>query len=589
MRTLPLLLSSALLFGASRLPAQDRFVTQVLLVPTFHGVDRGDAHKAGDIVRNRLGDAFHNKGVRVISAGEVENWLLKSGYDEDMVLLPVERQEIAHHFRADEEVFGTVAHDSGVYRIDVRIVLPRDPRMVQPLTVTGPRLDDAAEAMAREAIAARGQMIPLRECENDVRAHRYDAAIADAARGIAAYPSATLARICLLSAINQLSGEHTDSIVDVSRAVLRISPADPLALEYLATALDTKGDNAGAGDAWVRLLATDSLNENLIRRVVDALSREGNAAQAEPIIVRGSTAFPDDLELLKLRWLVHLATRNWKSAIEIGEQLRTRDDASQADPDFYRRLASAYRSDSEPVRALAIAAAGVSKFQEDAPLYSLYVQLLRDENEMAVARGLMQFPGNADLHVLAAQTLKAQGAMPQAAAEMRRALAANPRISQGWIQLADYEMALNRPDSAFAALDAALRNGESPSMVAQFALARGNALYAAANGTKQRADFERAHRFLALAERLAPSPQAAFLLGASALSVSQLAATEAPDTKSCALVQLADSSLIEAQANLTTGRSVAPDAAQQFLDYAATLRPVLNNQLKALCPGTGGH
>jgi tetratricopeptide (TPR) repeat protein len=584
-----LFFSFALTFGASRLPAQDHFVTQVLLVPTFHGPDRGDAHKAGDIVRNRLADAFHNKGVRVISAGEVANWLVKSGYDEDMVLLPAERQEIAHHFRADEEVFGTVAHDSAGYLVEARIVLPRDPRMMQPLSERGPNLEQAAEAVARDAVAARGQMIPLRECENNVRAHKYDAAIADAARGIVAYPWATLARICLLSAVNQLPGQHTDSIVNVARTVLGVSPADPLALEYLATALDERGDAAGAGDAWVRLLATDSLNENLIRRVVDALMREGNATQAEPIIVRGSKAFPTDLELLKLRWLVHLATRNWKDAIVVGEELRAKDEASQVDPDFYRRLASAYRSDSQPVRALAVAAVGVSKFEDSAPLYSLYVQLLRDENTDALPRGLMQFPQDADLHALAAQTLQEQGSVPQAAAEMKRALAANPRLPHGWIQLADLQMKLNQPDSGLASLSQALANGEPKATVAQFALARGNALYTAANGTQQRGDFERAHRFLALAEKLAPSPQAAFLLGASALSVSQLAATEAPTTKSCALVQLADSSLTEAQANLVTGREVAPDAAENFLDYALTLRPYLDSQLKALCPGTGSH
>jgi Tfp pilus assembly protein PilF len=170
---------------------------------------------------------------------------------------------------------------------------------------------------------------------------------------------------------------------------------------------------------------------------------------------------------------------------------------------------------------------------------------------------------------------------------MRRALAADPHLAHGWLQLAEYEMALGQPDSAFAELQRALANGENGGTVAQFALARGNDLYAAANGTKQRADFERARRFLTLANRLQPTPQSAFLLGATALSVSQTAATEAPTIRSCELVRLADSTLTEAQQNLATGRSVAPDAAQQFLDYASTLRPYVTNQMKALCPGTG--
>ncbi|MGH7669153.1 MAG: hypothetical protein ACRENQ_06625, partial [Gemmatimonadaceae bacterium] len=210
-------------------------------------------------------------------------------------------------------------------------------------------------------------------------------------------------------------------------------------------------------------------------------------------------------------------------------------------------------------------------------------------NQAALARGLARFPDAADLHVIASQTLKERGAVAQAAGEIRIALAANPRLPHGWLQLADDEMALQHPDSALAALDAALANGESKGTVAQFALARGNAIYASANGTKRRADFEQARRFLQLANRLAPTPEAAFLLGASALSVSQAAATEAPSAGSCNLIQLADSTLAEAESNLATGRSVAPDAAQQFLNYASTLRPYLVAQRKALCPATNDH
>lgn len=579
-------LIAGLLMLAAPLRAQDKFVTQILMVPTFRGADRDAAHEAADIVRNRVADAFHNKGLRVVSAGSVENWLEKSGYNEDMPLLPAEREMVARHFRTDEEVVGTVTPADSGYRVDAQIILTRDPRMVQPITAVARSVRDAAEAVARDVIAARSQMVPLRECENAVRAGAFDKAAALAARAIAAYPPATLARACLLSALGSMPGDHADSVVAVARALLVRWPASPIALEYLATTLDAKGDAAGAGEAWVRLLDTDSLNASLIRRVVDALSREGNATLAEPLIVRGAKAHPDDLELLKLEWLVHLATSNWKAAVATGQRLETRDEASKVDPDFYRRLASAYRADSQPVRALMTVATGVTRFPDDAPLYSLYVQLLRQEHQAALTRGLARFPETADLHVIASQTLKDQGAVAQAVGEIRVALAVNPRLPHGWLQLADDEMALQHPDSALAALDAALANGESTGTVAQFALARGNALYASANGTKRRADFEHARQFLQLANRLVPTPESAFLLGASALSVSQAAATEAPAAKSCELVRLADSTLAEAETNLATGRSVAPDAAQQFLDYASTLRPYVASQLKALCPVT---
>ncbi|MGH7670163.1 MAG: tetratricopeptide repeat protein, partial [Gemmatimonadaceae bacterium] len=401
------------------LPAQEQFVTQILMVSTFHGPDRGAAHEAADLVRNRVADAFHNKGLQVLSAGTVANWLTQSGYDEDMGLLPAEREAVARHFRTDENVYGTVVRVDSTYRVDAQLVLTRDPRMVQPFSVVAPSVRAAAAIVAGDVIAARSQMVPLRQCENAVRAGAYEKAAAVASHAVADYPPATLARVCLLSALEHLPGDHSDSVIAVARALLAHAPASPIALEYLATALDAKGDGPGAGNAWVRLLATDSLNVSLLRRVVDALSREGNATMAEPLIARGVTAHPDDLELLKLEWLVHLATGNWKAAVAAGEQLEARDEASKVDPEFYRRLASAYRSDSQPLRALSTAATAVVKFPDDAPVYSLYVQLLQQEHDAALPRGLARFPGNADLHVLASQALKERGSVAQAATEIR--------------------------------------------------------------------------------------------------------------------------------------------------------------------------
>jgi tetratricopeptide (TPR) repeat protein len=386
----------------------------------------------------------------------------------------------------------------------------------------------------------------------------------------------------LLAALQRIDAKP-DSIAAVARAVLAVAPDNPIALEDLAEALDTQGKTADAAQNWVHLLATDSTSEELTERVVNALSREGNTKLAQPLIDRGTTLHQDNLMLLKLRWLVHLANADWKGAITTGEALLSRDPATQADPEFYARLANAYRSDSQPTHALATAANGVSKFPKNAPLYIVYLQLLHNENGVALPRGLEAFPDNPELHVLAAQSLKTSGNAAGALEETRRALAANPKLPHGFLQLAQLAFDVGQLDSAFVAMQQATKFGEDSATVAQFALARGNALYKAATGTQKREDFQRAIKFLELAERIAPSPQAKFLLGASALSVSQSAATEAPTTKSCELTKLADSSLTEAEINLVSGGSVAPDAAKTYLDYVAKLRPYIADQLKALC------
>jgi tetratricopeptide (TPR) repeat protein len=579
-----LLRSSCVLafLAVSSAGAQQKFVTQVMVVPAFKSADRGLGGKAGDIVRGRVASAFPKSDLRVVSSGDIDDWLRRSGFEENVALSDGELKELAKKFRADERIFGSVSRGAGKVRIDASLTLIRDSRLSQPLAGEAPTIDGAADIVAKEAIAARAQLVPLRQCENFNREGKSKEAAAAAAAGVAAFARAIPARLCLLAALQRLEA-RPDTIAAVARAVLAVSPDNPIALEDLAQAYDAEGKSADAAPNWVRLLATDSTNEELTERVVNALSREGNAKLAQPLIDRGTQLHADNLMLLKLRWLVHLATNDWKGAVESGEALVSRDPATQADPEFYGRLANAYRADSQPTRALSVAANGVARFPKNAPLYIVYLQLLHNESSVALPRGLAAFPDNPELHVLAAQSLKTSGNSAGALEETKRALAANPKLPHGFIQLAQLEFDVGQVDSAFVTMQQATKYGEDSTTVAQFALARGNALYKTATGTQKREDYQQAIKFLELAEHIAPSPQAKFLLGASELSVSQSAATEAPTAKSCELTKLADTSLTEAEIHLMKGGSVAPDAAKTYLDYVAKLRPYIADQLKSLC------
>ncbi|MGH7622284.1 MAG: hypothetical protein ACREMU_08080, partial [Gemmatimonadaceae bacterium] len=168
-------------------------------------------------------------------------------------------------------------------------------------------------------------------------------------------------------------------------------------------------------------------------------------------------------------------------------------------------------------------------------------------------------------------------------AETRRARAANPNLPHGYLQRAQLELQVGELDSAYAAISRAANTPGDSVNAGEFALARGNSLFKAAGTSHQRADFQQAMKFLTLADRITPSPEAKFLLGASALSVSQSAATEAAAARSCDRSRLADSTLTEAQINLVSGGSVAPTEAKTYLDYVAKLRPYVDEQLKTFC------
>jgi tetratricopeptide (TPR) repeat protein len=575
--------TSASAQGIGNGPGEPHYTQQVMIVPAFLGTDRGVAGRGADIVRSRVAAAFPKAELRVISSGDMDDWFRRSGFDENPALSEGELKEMARRFRADERITGTMTRlPDGSYRIDASLAVIRDLRLAQPIVVSAATAQVAAEAVAAEAIAARRQLAPLRQCENADRAGNAMEAAAAATKAIASYPHAVPARICLLNALSHLE-VGADSVIAVSRATLAVAPENAVALEDLAQALDAKGQPRDAAPVWTKLLATDTTSEPLLERVVNALAREGFPNLAAPIVDHGTDAYPDNLPLLKLRWLVHLANNDWKGAIVAGEQLLARDAASQSDADFHVRLATALRADGQQQRALAVAAAAVARFPDSAPLAVMYLQLLRAESDSALPRALAAFPGNAELHVFAAQSYKGSGKSDAAIEETKRALAVNPRLPHGFLQLAQFEIDAGQPDSAFAAMEQASRNGEDPATVAQFALARGNALFKAAGTTQKREDFQRALKFLALAIRIAPTPEAKFLVGASSLFISQSAATDAAPAKSCDLSKLADSSLTDAEINLVSGGAAAPDAAKQYLDIVAKLRPYVAEELKTFC------
>jgi tetratricopeptide (TPR) repeat protein len=569
--------------AATSAGAQQRFTTQVLLVPALAGPDRGPAGRASDIIRGRVASAFPRSELRVVSGGDLNDWLVKSGFEENVVLSEGELKDAAKKFRADERITGTISTSGGRVRLEIELAMIRDVRLSQPVSSEGANVNEAAEAAARDVIGARRQILGLRQCENLSRENKIPDALAAAAQGISAYPKAVPARLCMLGAMLKLDRPPFDSVAAVARAVIAVAPANAIALENLAESLDALGKSAEAAPVWVRLQKTDTASESLIERVVNALAREGNATLAMPIIDRGTDQHPENVQLLKLRWLVHLAGEDWKGATVAGERWLEHDAAARVDPEVYARLAGAYRADSQPARALGVAATAVSRFPKSAPLFVLYLQLLRAESDAALPRGLAEFPDNAELHVVAAQMARGSGNLATALAETKRAVAVNPSLPHGFLQLAQLELDAGQPDSALMAIDDAMHHGEDSTRVAQFALARGNAMYKAATASQKRDDFQRAMRFLALAVRIAPSAEAKFLLGASALSVSQSAATEAPAIKSCDLSKLADSSLTEAEVNLISGGSAAPDAAKQYLDYVAKLRPYVSDQVKSFC------
>lgn len=577
-------LGIACLLPFAELGAQRReFVVQTMLIPPLESQPARLGSSIADELRGLIGDAVSRKELRLISRNELRAQLQRASFPLDSPLDIVDVRALGRKLRVDEVILGRAERTDAGVRIHAQLVLLRNDKLRQPLPVaSGGTVAEAARMLATEIVAARRQLVPHRRCENHLRERNAEQGAAAARDGITAYPQATLSRLCLIEAFVQ-AGAPADSVLAHALVVLDADSTNAIALERAAGAYDAMGRRQEAGSMWVRVFETDTASAPLAERVVSALSRYGDAGRARPLIVRAVASHPDNVELLRLRWLVMLALDDWKESITSGLALLAADGAVATDTLFYVRMATAYRADSQPERALEYASRGVVLFPGNARLYVLYTQLVRAEAAVAPEKGIARFPRDGATNALYAQILREEGKLQESLDATRRALAADAALPRGFIQLAQTYLDLGKPDSAATALAEALRQGESRALVAQFALARGNTLYKAAAASKARLDFATAARFLQLADSLAPSPESKFLLGAAAFSVGQSAATEAPKSASCDLSRQADSWLSTAEAKLPGGGSVAPEAAKQYLDYVAQLRPYVENQLKQFC------
>jgi tetratricopeptide (TPR) repeat protein len=570
--------------GAQR---HQEFTQQGLLVAPFKSAERKLGNKVADEIRGRVEKAGNKRELEVIDEKSMTTALFNAGFPPDMVPDLTQVRALSRYLRADEYLMGSVERTPAGFRVSARLILARDVRMQQPLPdAVDPDAERAAARMAIAVTEARRQLVSQRRCENHLREGRAAQAMEAAREGVRLYPRSTLARRCLLAA--QLAiGTAADSILGVAGEMLRVDSTSFHALEGAAQAYDVLKNKDRAAEMWLHLQRTDTTDVDLGERVVTALVLDGNSLKAAPLVTRLSDAVPDHLGLMRLRWQVLFANKSWKEASRVGGILLATDSLSVKDSTFFLRLATAYKSNGDAVRAVEIAARGLQQFPKDPRLFSTYVQLVRGEAVDGLTRGLAAFPQNAEFKVMQSQDLKVRGKAEESVDAMREALALDSTIQHGHLQLARAQADLGQNDSAFVTLKRALSVGEDSALIAQFALSRGNQLYRAANSTKMRPDYLLALRFLSLADSVRESPQAKLLMGVAALSVAQSAATEAPKTKDCELSRLSSDMIAIAQPNLAAGVELAAEAVKQYQDYLTQLQPISAKQVEVFCKATG--
>jgi len=572
------------------------FTRQALMVANLRdstagakGRDYKLERRAGDVLRAKVRQFNTDKQLEILTWTDVQGKMITAGYPEETLSDLRALKAASWQLRSDEFLLGTVQLlPNGDVRLAVDLRLVRDARLRQPLPIaTAHDLSQAAEQVARSLAAVRRQLPHERRCENALRDGKGAVALAAAREAVAATPEATIGRVCLAWALRTV-GTPADQVLGVARDVLARDPVSPHALEIAAGAAGLMRMRDVAGDYWMRLLATDARNLDMVALVADGLANSDNAPRAGPVIDAAADSNPGDLRLRWLQWRIQLMNRRWAAARVTGERLVAGDKAALRDSAFVWRLATVYRETNDPVRAMAVAARGVADFPGDARLYAFYARVVREERDVVVARGLGQFPRETELLALKAAEQKAAGNLRASLATSREmAATGGAQLTQSLLMVAQTQFELGEVDSVAATLHDALGATADSAAVADFALAKGNALQRAATASKDRAQFQRALRLLALADSVHASARTRFLVGATAFQVAQSALVDAPKAPdkphSCALARLGELLLPLAREGLTAGAEVAPDAARQYLGYADQLEPFIGRQIAAFC------
>jgi predicted Zn-dependent protease len=536
--------------------------TPRILVTNFRG-DREAGVKLADAIRDRIGNEFSARTLYATPKKDIENTLKQSGYPADSALSPNDAKELAKLVRADEIIDGSVTKTPSGYRVQARFFLPRDVSLAQPLlTADASDLGDVAKQVVKEYDNARKQLAANRECENDIRDGKIDAAIAAARKGIQQYPKATLARLCLASAYQAIKNGPdsvtkrwwADSVIAVTKEVAQLDPRSKIAYTLQYDAYKVKNDTTAFLNSLIGMMNSDPSNTSLRESVIAELVTLGKAEMAVPSAKQLVAENPGDPQYARTYWLVLRAANNYKESVPAGIAYVALDSAAADSNYFFRQIAD-LRADSAYARAAEFAATGIAKF-----------------------------PRSGTLWLQKAQNERSAGQLPAAKASLQRALELDPKAPGANLLLAQIYVDLNQPDSAVAAVKAdAAADPTGKERDAQFLLGIGSNAYKSAVASKNIDDFKKALAVLQASDEMSPSANAKFFAAVSAFSVLQQLGASLPNTKSCADAKLGQDMLVVVSSDMPQGGSVSPDAAKQILSAVPQYQAFFDGSAKRYC------
>jgi hypothetical protein len=512
--------------------------------------------QAADALRSRIGSEFPFKQVYVLPKTEINSYLEASGFPTTDALAAHDARALATLVRADEYLVGSATKTATGFRVEANLVLQRDNSLQQPLgSYEAPKLDEAVKQISNELKLARKQLEFEQKCVNSAREKKYDAALAFAKEGVVAYPKATLARICQMNVMIEQKAPDAE-LLELSKEIVALDPRSRPGLARLAESYRQLKNSDSAVVTLTRLLATDPTNPRLQQDVVKALADIANPRVARPVVDEAVKQNPGEPDLLRLRWLILLAVKDYKEAFTQGDEL-VRLDTSFADTTYFIRTAAAYQQDSQFQKAAETAAKGLQKFAAQPSL--AYIQIA---------------------------SLTQSGQNQQALDALDKADAAKIAVENGSFLRINLLNALNRGEEVLPLAKTLIAAGDTSTLLRQMIIKMGDDKRKSAQKNNSSDEYDQAVAIIMYADSVAKGPlkaQTQFLLGATYVAYGNFKLQAAQAQKQCQLAKDAKNLIVEAQIMLPKGGSFAPDAMRQLMGNVMQIDPYADQLIKALC------
>ena len=520
--------------------------TPYIIITTFRSNDRQLGVQMADELRKRVTQEHSAKELFVVQKNSINGTLEASGYRPDSALSSSDIMELAKGLRGEIATEGSIDKTAAGVHVDARILMKSGQAIVsQPLTPFDAKdVGDAAKQLEKAISESNKALGNYKTCKNSVVAAKYPEAAAAARAGLVAYPNSTFNRICLLGVLTQQKASP-DEIITVASDLKRIDPTAMIARANLADAYLAKGDTTHAIEEQLAIYKIDPSNTALAQNIVTTLASSGAPDKALPIIDSLLVNNPGDPSMLRQKYYLQLRLGRLKEALVSGEEW-VKADTSAANLDYFQRQIGAAQRDSNNAAVIQFATKAAAKFPKD-PTFNLIVARAN------IASGQMQ-PG---------------------IAAARRASDADPKASSPWLMIISAFNQMNEKDSAVATAQKAIAAGVSRDTIGAQLLATAVPLIQKAQQSKSREDWKAALKAFEDVDAIASTPQSAFYIGVSAMSIAgdalsglnDLAKSTKKDDKAkgCEEVKIVEDNFAIVQTMMPKGGRVDPATAGNML------------------------